>query len=221
MRDNEEYPLHSLGHQHHLTSDTTDNDLNGCSTSKEKHSLSSDTASLIYASRKLTTDSTSFSEKASAILSASHSRTNEEYPDKAQSPPTLKGDQSSPSLLTLPPSPLVTPPGGFFRNDSVSSNAKSVHSASLSDLAEAAQVTETSRKKRVPVPHVYHDYGNIPIQRSALDTRKKTGGVTVPFPEKLHKMLNTETGHIVCWLPHGRAFCVRKPKDFTALVMPK
>ena len=68
--------------------------------------------------------------------------------------------------------------------------------------------------ERKRVPHVYHDYGQVPDAQEF--SRKKTGGVTQPFPEKLMDMLNRESeGHIVEWLPHGRAFIVRKPDDFT------
>ena len=46
------------------------------------------------------------------------------------------------------------------------------------------------------------------------------------FPDKLHEMLAQESSDdpasaIVSWLPHGRAFIVRKPKEFTTQVMPK
>ncbi len=70
------------------------------------------------------------------------------------------------------------------------------------------------------VPHVYHDYSNIPDVVGVV--RKKTGGVTQPFPEKLHEMLNNDDDpSIVSWLPHGRAFLVRKPSEFTSQIMPK
>ena len=50
------------------------------------------------------------------------------------------------------------------------------------------------------------------------------GGVAVPFPEKLHKMLsNIEEdgyGHIISWQPHGRCFAVHNPKEFVEQVMP-
>ena len=57
----------------------------------------------------------------------------------------------------------------------------------------------------------------------------KTGGVTQPFLEKLHELLEQETtpefhgnaNAIVGWLPHGRAFLVRKPKEFTNDIIPK
>lgn len=46
------------------------------------------------------------------------------------------------------------------------------------------------------------------------------------FPDKLHEMLFQESSDdparaIVSWLPHGRAFIVRKPKEFTTEIMPK
>lgn len=71
------------------------------------------------------------------------------------------------------------------------------------------------------VPHVYHDYANVPDTIGFV--RKKTGGVTQPFPEKLYEMLSHQsiTGKLVSWLPHGRAFLVRKPKLFTEVIMPR
>jgi len=49
------------------------------------------------------------------------------------------------------------------------------------------------------------------------------GGVTTPFPWKLHIMLDAmdKSGDksIVCWQPHGRAFMVHKPKEFVQEVM--
>jgi len=50
------------------------------------------------------------------------------------------------------------------------------------------------------------------------------GGVLTPFPWKLHMMLDamdeTRDTSIVCWLPHGKAFMVHKPKSFVEEVMP-
>ena len=75
--------------------------------------------------------------------------------------------------------------------------------------------------KKIGVPHVYHDYSAVPDAMGY--SRKKTGGVTQPFPEKLMDMLTKETDcpSIVGWLPHGRAFIVRKPTSFTSEIMPK
>lgn len=50
------------------------------------------------------------------------------------------------------------------------------------------------------------------------------GGVTTPFPWKLHHMLDDmdaqDNKTIVCWQPHGRAFMVNKPKEFVEEIMP-
>jgi hypothetical protein len=78
---------------------------------------------------------------------------------------------------------------------------------------------KSSPRKR-GVPHIYRDFTNVPDATGYV--RKKTGGVTQPFPEKLHEMLDQVTEpSVVGWLPHGRAFIVRKPKEFTAQIMPK
>jgi hypothetical protein len=111
----------------------------------------------------------------------------------------------------LPPSPLVTPPM-IGQHTPASPQSPSSYTSKSTPIAP----------KR-GVPHVYHDYSHTPDMPGYI--RKKTGGVTQPFPEKLHEMLDTETAveaqSIVSWLPHGRAFIVRKPKVFTKEIMPK
>lgn len=90
--------------------------------------------------------------------------------------------------------------------------------SSITCTNSTKQVHSLTTKKGVP--HVYHDYSNVPDVVGVV--RKKTGGVTQPFPEKLHTMLdNDDDPSIVSWLPHGRAFLVRKPVEFTAQIMPK
>lgn len=84
---------------------------------------------------------------------------------------------------------------------------------------DSSPTTAKANRKR-GVPHIYRDYSNVPD--AAGYVRKKTGGVTQPFPEKLHELLDRENEpSVVSWLPHGRAFLVRKPKEFTSRVMPK
>ena len=47
----------------------------------------------------------------------------------------------------------------------------------------------------------------------------------LPFPYKLHNMLEDTAkngqDHIVSWLPHGKAFLVHRPEEFTSLVLPR
>lgn len=42
------------------------------------------------------------------------------------------------------------------------------------------------------------------------------------FPQRLMEILSDESNHeAICWLPHGRAFIVRKRDLFAEKVMPK
>jgi hypothetical protein len=104
--------------------------------------------------------------------------------------------------------PLVTPP-----------TAPQQHP--LPPPSPTSDENGNKKSKRAGVPHIYHDYSAVPDSLGYV--RKKTGGVTQPFPEKLMEMLSKETDcpSIVGWLPHGRAFIVRKPKAFTSEIMPK
>ena len=55
-------------------------------------------------------------------------------------------------------------------------------------------------------------------------TLRNRGGVTMPFPIKVHRMLDfaQEHGltHVVGWRPHGRAFAIFNPLQFSEVVMP-
>jgi Heat shock transcription factor len=98
---------------------------------------------------------------------------------------------------------------------------------SISSAYAIPQVSSTASPPCLKhnIPHVYHDYANVPDSIGFV--RKKTGGVTQPFPEKLYEMLSKESplevdpNATVSWLPHGRAFIVRKPKLFTSKIMPQ
>lgn len=102
-------------------------------------------------------------------------------------------------------------------------NEKKVSSSPNKRQQKQPPPTKASgRNKGTPRPHVYHDYSAVPD--AVGYTRKKTGGVSTPFPEKLMELLSTESltnSSIVSWLPHGRAFIVRKPKEFSEHVMHK
>lgn len=78
----------------------------------------------------------------------------------------------------------------------------------------------SDKPRPTPVKHVYHDYASAPTPNDM--PRKKTGGVSQPFPDKLMSMLDQETmlhPDVVTWCPHGRAFVVKIPNLFTAEVM--
>ena len=74
--------------------------------------------------------------------------------------------------------------------------------------------------KPKPIKHVYHDYSAVPDCEEF--TRKKTGGVSMPFPDKLMDLLDKESiqhPDIISWCSHGRAFIVRQPKVFSSDIM--
>lgn len=72
-------------------------------------------------------------------------------------------------------------------------------------------------------PYQYTDVSN--LSDPVPDTRRNRGGVTEPFPEKLHRMLDgTEReglADIVSFFSHGRAFAIHKPRRFVNEVMPR
>jgi hypothetical protein len=72
------------------------------------------------------------------------------------------------------------------------------------------------------VMHNYHDHSDeIDDGAPAPFTR---GGVTIPFPIKLHAILDQieQDGYadVISWQPHGRCFVIHKPKEFADHVMP-
>ena len=135
--------------------------------------------------------------------------------------------QTSPSVLGNYTSP-------YCQNNSDDSQAQTRRtkkrvSASSQKTTKSPPLQHQDTKLKVnikkPTSHIYLDYSAVPDTIGFV--RKKTGGVTKPFPEKLHEMLTIESlpqsdSHIiVSWLPHGRSFIVRKPKQFTTQIMPK
>ena len=52
--------------------------------------------------------------------------------------------------------------------------------------------------------------------------RPRTGGVSHPFPRKLHSLLESQVHEdIISWQLDGTAFTIHKPQDFVAVVLPK
>jgi hypothetical protein len=65
----------------------------------------------------------------------------------------------------------------------------------------------------------------VSAEGSADEEAIAKGGVAVPFPWKVHKMLDAvaEEGleDVVSWQPHGRSFTVHKPKVFVEKIMSR
>ena len=72
-------------------------------------------------------------------------------------------------------------------------------------------------------PYQYTDVAS--LHDPVPDTRRNRGGVTEPFPEKLHRMLehSEKDGQtdVVSFFSHGRAFAIHKPRRFVTEIMPK
>ena len=76
------------------------------------------------------------------------------------------------------------------------------------------------------VQHNYHDHANDPkVRGSAHKAKTNRGGIKVPFPMLLHKVLDEvdqeDLSSILSWQPHGRSFLLHKPKKFEQLLMPQ
>jgi hypothetical protein len=126
---------------------------------------------------------------------------------------------ATPTRVRSPPK--VTPPTGAIESPESPTTPHSIGTASSPHSSKAATGSAgTSANRKRGVPHIYRDYSGAPDATGFA--RKKTGGVTQPFPEKLHELLERENvPTIISWLPHGRAFLVRKPKEFTQGIMPR
>lgn len=82
----------------------------------------------------------------------------------------------------------------------------------------------SKQKSRHQVIHEYHDHAfdDVESLKSNKERRGPRGGVTTPFPVKLHNLLEDNLhADIISWQPHGRCFILRNPKEFLAEVMPK
>jgi hypothetical protein len=145
--------------------------------------------------------------------STTNTNTTAAYPTKAIS------SFATPTRARSPPK--VTPPTGAIESPASPTTPHSIGTASSTHSSQAATGSAaTSANRKRGVPHIYRDYSGAPDATGFA--RKKTGGVTQPFPEKLHELLERENvPTIISWLPHGRAFLVRKPKEFTQGIMPR
>lgn len=81
--------------------------------------------------------------------------------------------------------------------------------------------------KRREIQHNYHDHADNDGAEYSKTPMVSKGGVTVPFPMKLHNMLEHIAQHepqlssIVSWQPHGRSFIVHDINKFAEDVLPR
>ena len=159
--------------------------------------------------------------------------------------------------------------GNVVGSDSESESRHDTEITSTMTRKKSRASTRRSRANRRPsisqhhikhfVEHNYHDHKHDPVQLPVANDPQKglpkrsghKGGVSTPFPEKLHELLeNVEQDDIVGWQPHGyverggfnvwnginrtplnrflaslfrnrRAFVVHKPKEFVSDIMPQ
>lgn len=160
-------------------------------------------------------------QESSAVMSSPISSGNSHNPTflltQAAHISTFKASGDSSSSSSKLPSPKVTPPTIALESPG---SPQSVDDSTMTPTSANTPSSASKANRNRGVPHIYRDYSNVPDTIGYV--RKKTGGVTQPFPEKLHELLDHENEPtIVSWLPHGRAFLVRKPKEFTQDVMPR
>lgn len=95
------------------------------------------------------------------------------------------------------------------------------------DSDSDAASTKKDRQQKREIQHNYHDHANDDGSIYLETPIVSKGGVTIPFPMKLHNMLehislgNTDLAHIVSWQPHGRCFLVKDIKSFSSEVLPR
>ena len=95
------------------------------------------------------------------------------------------------------------------------------------DSDSDAAPTKKDRKIKREIQHNYHDHANDDGSIYLETPIVSKGGVTIPFPMKLHNMLehislgNTDIADIVSWQPHGRCFLVKDIKSFSSEVLPR
>lgn len=121
---------------------------------------------------------------------------------------------------------------GFYISSPVNFKSETLSSATITPSATKKKVTALDPKvekgKRshpiIVVQHNYHDH-SCDSERDRPQHQKPRGGVSIPFPLKLHSMLDKAMaegyGDVVAWQPHGRCFVVYKTKEFQDIVLPK
>lgn len=129
----------------------------------------------------------------------------------------LSGSPTQPYTAAMKPLVSTRPSGSVTNNG----NTSVLHHVNNSN--------RNSAKKQAPqmVQHNYTDHSCDLDTTMKPNVVKPKGGVAFPFPIKLHDMLEqirldkTDLAEIVSWQPHGRSFCVHKPRAFEKEVLSK
>mmetsp|Transcript_3462 Transcript_3462/g.5779 ORF Transcript_3462/g.5779 Transcript_3462/m.5779 type:complete len:362 (-) Transcript_3462:96-1181(-) len=125
------------------------------------------------------------------------------------------------SLHNQPP-PVPQPSSGALSLLESAARISSTDQQSLSNIGNSDANTADRRKKNSP----YVDASSLKDPDPVLlANRRARGGVTEPFPEKLHRMLQeveaAGNSGTVSFFAHGRAFAVHNPTRFVTEIMPK
>lgn len=97
---------------------------------------------------------------------------------------------------------------------------------SLTDVSLAQLIQQQQQQPGSVPPAGLPPASMVNDQATLAAAGEKRKGRSGTFPQKLHQMLSDlerqEGGsEIASFLPHGRAFCIHKPRDFVKEVMPK
>ncbi len=135
---------------------------------------------------------------------------------------------------SLPPQPPPPPPPPLGNNNTYPPDPPPPFDATQFSQFEPPHIQQLHRQQLIQQHHnidyergggsgMYRDLSIYPDPTP--DIRRNRGGVTVPFPEKLHQMLQyaekNDLTEIVSFFTHGRAFAIHKPVQFVADIMPK
>jgi len=100
-------------------------------------------------------------------------------------------------------------------------NARNAQMVGKPSGASMAHNNGSKKHAHIIVQHNYHDHSHDSSEMYS-EEHPVRGGVTTPFPLKLHEMLHKVESHglehIVSWQPHGRCFVVHKPQEFVQLL---
>jgi hypothetical protein len=132
------------------------------------------------------------------------------------------GAVRQPTCVDPVPSSPVAPSLATSTNVALGTVADLVSPKDSNTRALETLGTDARRKTNAP----YFDASSLDDpDEGTLSNRRTRGGVTEPFPEKLHRMLREtlEIGKtdIISFYPHGRAFGIHHPERFCREIMPK